>query len=97
MPNITDQQIVDLHLQVKKTIKALTTKYQSSREQILEGYIDRYKDILNCIDSGSSKEDISKVAKKVKGCARGYLEFSSNYKQNFLDEMGRTEKLIKLL
>ena len=89
--------IIDLKGQLEKTIKVLESKCQSSSESVVDGYLDKYKDVLKVIESGASKEDVRKRAKKLLHCARGYMETSSDYQQDFLDEMGKTEKIVNQL
>ncbi len=89
--------IIDLKGQLEKTIQALELKCQSSREPEVDTYLEKYKDVLKIIESGGSKEDVTKRAKTLLNCARGYMETSSDYQQDFLNEMGKAEKIVKNL
>lgn len=89
--------IIDLKGQLEKTIKALELKCQSSSEPVVDSYLDKYKDVLKTIEFGASKEDVRKRAKKLLNCARGYMETSTDYQQDFLNAMGRAEKIVKQL
>jgi len=60
----------------------------------LNEYLKKYERALSALDSSSYDEKINSL-KKLLNCARGYMEKSSNYDQEFLHEMGRTEKLVK--
>ncbi|WP_434002678.1 hypothetical protein [Endozoicomonas sp.] len=86
-----------LKAQLETTIKALELKLQRSNEPTLKQYLERYKNTLKAIESGSSEVEINKHARKLLNCARGYMETSTNYQQNFLTEMGKTEKVVKQL
>ncbi|MEF3074483.1 hypothetical protein V2P20_05550 [Methylobacter sp. Wu1] len=89
--------IANLKGQVEVTIKALELKRQSSSEPVIDEYLKKYKDVLKAIENGSSESDVHKLANKLLNCARGYMETSSNYQQDFLNEMGKTEKIVKQL
>ncbi|KEQ16472.1 hypothetical protein [Endozoicomonas numazuensis] len=92
MPNITD-----LRVQLEKTIKALESKQKASGERIFGQYLESYRDTLLAIDSGAPQSEVNRLANKLLNCARGYMETSSNYQQGFLNEMGKTEKIVKNL
>jgi DNA repair ATPase RecN len=79
--------------QLERSIEEIDKKYQVSGEDVLSDYLKKYKAALDALRSGSS--DANKRLKKLKNCARGYLETSSNYDQEFLREMGETEKMVK--
>ncbi len=89
--------IFDLKSQLEITIKALESKIQTSSEPIINRYLDKYQQVLKIIESGASNESVRKLAMKLLNCARGYMETSSDYQQNFLIEMSKTEKLVKEL
>ena len=87
----------DLKNQLEVTIKALELKCQLSTESAAVEYLSMYKDVLKAIDAGSPDGTIKGLANNLLNCARGYMETSSNYQQDFLNEMGKTEKIIKQL
>lgn len=89
-----DKEEVNLLIErLEGSIEAIDKKYQVSGEDILNDYLKKYQAALDALRSGSS--DAGKRLKKLKNCARGYLETSSDYDQEFLREMGETEKIIK--
>ncbi|MCP4321833.1 MAG: hypothetical protein GY787_08295 [Alteromonadales bacterium] len=95
--NKTDLRL-DLIKQITKTIEKLELKESSSNEKIIPEYIERYKKALLSLNSdvANSLSDISKKnLNSLLDCARGYMETSSNYSQEFLVEMSKTEKIIK--
>jgi len=79
--------------QLERSIEEIDKKYQVSGEDVLSDYLKKYQAALDALRSGSY--DANKRLKKLKNCARGYLETSSNYDQEFLREMGETEKMVK--
>jgi hypothetical protein len=89
--------IHDLENQLIVTIKLLESEYQSSNDTVIFSYIEKYKDVLSSIQSGLKKDDVKTKSRIILNCARGYMEVSSNYQQGFLNEMGKTEKIIKNL
>ncbi|SHO58963.1 hypothetical protein [Vibrio quintilis] len=89
--------INDLKNRIESTLNALEQKQRSSQEAIVDNFIVKYMVVQSAIQSGKPKEEILKEARILLGSARGYLETSSNYEQEFLKEMSKTEKLIKQL
>jgi hypothetical protein len=83
--------------QIEHTLAALSIKQQVSNEPVVDQYAQKYNEVLSLINSGEDKEKVISLAKNLSGLARGYLETSSNYQQDFLVEMGKTEKLLKQL
>jgi len=87
---------VILKVQIEKTIEILQLALQVSSEQAVAEYLGKYKHALALISAGGvNSEALIKALRALLGCARGYMETSSNYDQKFLDEMGLTEKLVK--
>jgi hypothetical protein len=84
-----------LRAQIEKTIQALEAKQDSSAEPIIDQYIERYRDARQLIDSTSAESITINAFRKLRNCARGYLETSSVWNQDFLREMSSTEKLLK--
>lgn len=89
--------ISNLKDQIYITIKALKLKKETSNESILDGYIDKYLNVLKVVDSGGTALEVYQEAKYLLNCARGYMEISSDYQQDFLIEMGKTEQIVKVL
>lgn len=90
-------EISDLENQIESTLDTLELKQKTAQEEIVNSFIDKYKNVQAIIQAGNSKDEIVKKAKALLGAARGYLETSSDYQQDFLNEMSKTEKLIKQL
>jgi len=86
-----DKKILD---QLNIAFEALQEKQSNSPEKIIEGYIKKYEFALN-IASSNNKRELANALVSLKGLARGYLEVSSNYSQNFLHEMDKLESLLK--
>ncbi len=98
MYKIDQIKIDNIQRQVESTIKLLKAKNKSSNEEIVAEYIEFYEGALNSINRripGSDDEDLKRALFKLLNCARGYMETSSDYSQSFLEEMNKTEKLIK--
>lgn len=70
-------------------------KIQESGSSDIQEYKDKYEAALNGLTNNSG--DIEHRLRALKGCARGYMEVSSNYMDPFLNEMGATEEMIKKL
>jgi len=85
----------ELVTQIAKTLDAILQKYASEPEKVLVSYISRYERALEIIQGTTREITDVKVVKPLLNLARGYMETSSNYSQPFLEEMGKTESLIK--
>lgn len=90
---MTNSDKTKLINQLKKTIRLLEEKQAASNEAVISEFIEKYKVAISHINSS---ED-TKPLRKLLNCARGYLETSSDYEQDFLYAMGETEQLIKTL
>lgn len=90
-------EIGDLKKQIESTIKALELKKRSSGEPVIDDYIHKYQSVLSFIQSGEPRDVVIKKSQSILNCVRGYMETSSDYQQEFLKEMGNTEKIIKQL
>ncbi|KTB79736.1 hypothetical protein [Pseudomonas syringae] len=84
----------NLRFQLEKTLAAMTVHLNASEEVILAEYLKKYQDALLSFEL-NSQEEKSKKLKAILGCARGYMEYSSNYEQQFLQEMWKTERIAK--
>lgn len=91
---ISEKTISDLSSQINQTIDSLEKKSQASSEDYIILILKKYKLVKTELDLKKDKIDLG-VLKKLLNGARGYMETSSDYNQDFLNEMGRTEKLIK--
>ncbi|MGF1727685.1 hypothetical protein [Photobacterium nomapromontoriensis] len=87
----------ELKSQLVVTIDALELKFNSTSEPVILDYLKRYKDVLNSIILGASNCEIYKSSKKLLNCSRGYLETATDYNQDFLYKMAKTEQIIKNL
>jgi len=90
----------ELENQLEITIQKLEEKYSESGEQIIDDYLNSYKSALSSLKSetGSQMSQITlRKLRQLLSCARGYMEVSSDYMQEFLGEMGKSEKLIKAI
>lgn len=92
---MTNSDKTKLINQLKKTIRLLEEKQTAtaSNEAVISEYIEKYKVAISHINSSEDTKSLRKLLK----CARGYLETSSDYEQDFLYAMGETEQLIKTL
>jgi len=81
--------------QIKYTIKLLDDKYKRSGEVIILEYTNMYKEVLTSIENDDSNDSVKMKALRLLNLTRGYMESSSDYQQKFLDEMYKTEKLIR--
>jgi hypothetical protein len=77
---------IEISKQIKDTLKELHLK-KLDGEPIIDQYIDAYENA----DTDSSDKNLKRLLNK----SRGYMETSSNWNQKFLNEMSKTEKLIK--
>lgn len=87
----------ELEIQLEITLNAISEKYASSPEDVLKSYINKYERALNHIRCTTMENIDSSHLKRLLSLARGYMETSSNYSQSFLNEMGKSEKLISAL
>lgn len=76
--------------QLEKTLSSIESYQAVSPEPILVEYIGKYKRAI-----ADLKNDEGASIRYLLNCARGYLETSSRWDLPFLEEMGKTESLIK--
>lgn len=74
---------------IEKAIIAMEKKQRTNYEPIIDTFIYEYKCILEKIDL--DKNDL----RKIKSFTRTYIETSSRYNENFLNELYIVEKYIK--
>jgi len=86
-----------LKAQIKKTIAVLEEKYNISSESIILDYLADYRKVLTGLDKPLYMEEALTLSSVLLDKTRGYMEASSNYNQQFLNEMAKTEKIIKNL
>ncbi|KZM40410.1 hypothetical protein OA92_07215 [Marinomonas sp. SBI22] len=79
-----------LIVQLKVTIEAIEEKLAESPEKVVSEYLVKYESALH-------EPDNQKLLNKLLNCVRGYMETSSCYDQNFLNEMGKSEQLIRAI
>ena len=89
-------QVKPLINQLSKTINLLTNKYETSAETQVKVYLDKYTEILTNLENNGYTIDIDDFSILLNN-ARGYLETSNMWDQDFLNEMGNTEEMIKNL
>jgi len=87
----------ELIIQFEITIKSIESKLIESPEPIVFKYLDNYKKSLDALKKLDNISDCQSSLDKLLNCVRGYMETSSVYSQDFLEEMGRSERLIKQL
>ncbi|HBY88151.1 MAG TPA: hypothetical protein DEO86_20035 [Colwellia sp.] len=87
----------ELIIQLEVTINSLEQKIADSPEPIIFKYLEKYRAAISSLKNVDDKSSPKIYLNKLLSCYRGYLETSSNYKQDFLDEMGKSEELIKRL
>ncbi len=81
------EQLID---QLKITIEAIEQKLVESPEKVVSEYLVKYENALH-------EPNNPQLLNKLLNCVRGYMETSSCYDQNFLNEMGKTEQLIRAI
>jgi hypothetical protein len=86
-----------LIIQFEITIKSLEMKLVESPEPVVFKYLDNYKVALDTLKKSDSISGNHRQLDKLLDCARGYMETSSVYSQDFLEQMGKSERLIKQL
>jgi hypothetical protein len=86
-----DKRIVD---QLNVALLALKLKQKNEPEAVINSYIEKYQSTLTTINSNASESEKRKALDSLKRCARGYLETSSNYTQDFFQEMDKLETLL---
>jgi hypothetical protein len=84
----------ELELQLEITLKSLSEQYASNPENVLKSYINKYDRVLNLVRCTTMADIDNSHLTRLLSLARGYMETSSNYSQPFLNEMGKSEKLI---
>lgn len=84
-----------LSQQIEKTIRAIEKKLTDSPEPVVNDYLYRYQAAKALIDAGTAESVTIDDFHKLKHCARGYLETASDWDQEFLREMGETERLLR--
>mgnify|MGYP000553580604 CR=1 FL=1 len=86
-----------LRIQLVLTLEKIKNKNSTSSEKEITFYIRKYESAIELVDSNIGKVQIIASLESLLGYARGYLETSSDYTQVFLEEMSKTEKLIRIL
>ncbi|QFT56075.1 hypothetical protein [Microbulbifer sp. THAF38] len=89
---VNDKELVD---QLRKTIKAINAKLIESDEDIIREYLRKYERALEAVNRNVNVAEQREKLSKLLNCARGYLEYSSCYNQDFLNEMGVSEMIVK--
>ena len=99
MSQVDPNTISFLVSQVDATVQSLQAKQNNSPESVVAEYLDKYQKALAFLKStgGADVDSLKKQLSPLLNCARGYMEYSSDYMQPFLNEMGKTEKLIKAI
>ena len=87
----------ELIIQFEITIKSIENKLIESSEPIVFKCLDNYKIALDTLKKLDNISDIHGHLDKLLNCARGYMEISNVYSQDFLEEMGKSERLINQL
>lgn len=95
MTDISLSSDKELIAQIRKAIQALNAKFIESNEEIIREYLFKYEKALDVIEKNTDASEQRNKLTMLLNCARGYLEHSSNYEQEFLNEMGKSETLIK--
>lgn len=99
MPQTDPNTISSLISQIDVTVQTLQDKQNNSPEPVVAEYLDKYQKALVFLKP-IGRTDVDSLRKQLSpllNCARGYMEYSSDYMQPFLNEMGKTEKLIKAI
>ncbi|MHC5206920.1 hypothetical protein [Pseudomonas chlororaphis] len=94
MFSMFNERADDLKIQIEIALAAIQAQLKSSGEVVVAEYLKRYQDALVSLESGSQDEMVKRL-RAILGCSRGYMESSSNYDQDFLQEMWKTEVIIK--
>lgn len=77
--------------QLSITVEAMLRAVDKNGNLKLSPIIEKYKTALNA----KNERDKFIALNRILGLVRGCLEFTSDYEQEFLVEMGETEVLIK--
>jgi len=85
----------ELELQIAQTIRALEHKQSQNSESAVANILVKYRKAQVEMEGADGVQANKDALGALLNCARGYLETSSNWEQEFLHQMGRTEKLIK--
>ncbi len=81
----------ELKDQIKITISSLRDRYDLTGDENINVILEKYLAVLSQLDSNDG--DVK--SRRLLNLARGYLELSSDYNQEFLKDMAKTEKIIK--
>lgn len=92
---MASDSVGDLQLQLEATIRVLAAKDQASGEPIVNDYLSRYREALGGLRLGEGEAVFLKKLRKLLNMARGYLETSSEWDQDFLHEIAKTEKMVQ--
>ncbi|WP_444943664.1 hypothetical protein ACJJIF_19555 [Microbulbifer sp. SSSA002] len=87
-----DKKLIE---QLEKTIKAISAKLVESDEDTVREYLQKYEEALESVVKNGSSSGQRRKLLALLNCARSYLECSSNYNQNFLNEMHVSEVMVK--
>lgn len=87
-------ELLALREQLKISIDVIKVKIAASDEKVIPVYLDKYNSALVAFDSGC-ESDIIRRFNSIANCARGYMETSSHYQQEFLHEMGKTQVMVR--
>lgn len=89
------RNLKELETQIEKTIYSLEQKRVSSNQfdSEVDEILDKYRQALLGINS--SDFEVKMKLRRLLNLSRGYLESYSDYDQPFLQEMAKTEKIVK--
>ncbi|WP_076411196.1 hypothetical protein [Shewanella sp. UCD-KL12] len=87
----------ELITQLELTVSCLERKIAESPEPIVIEYLKKYRAAIASLKRLGSNSSSKTHLNALLNSARGYMETSSNYRQEFLNEMGKSEKLIMQL
>ena len=89
-----NESIEKLRNQIGITIESLEDTLQRDPKEIIAKILTRYRRALSALTTdGHDSIDVDCLASLL-SCSRGYLEVSSNWDQQFLQDMSETERLI---
>lgn len=83
-----------IEAQLVDTIEVMQKAIGEGSHVELRRHLEKYKFVLNNLNNKTDQEKMQ-MLKKISGLARGCLEFTSDYSQEYLKKMSETESLIK--
>ncbi|TDL32799.1 hypothetical protein E2R51_09010 [Jeotgalibacillus sp. S-D1] len=95
MENKSGNKITELEDQIQKVIVMLEEENHHNPNSMVELLIKRYRNAFDIVEKSKDLSELSPSDFHIIGGTRAYIDSSSNYDNPVLEEMHKTEQLVK--